>query len=198
MRVIVGRGLFGVIVLMVMLMAATLMVVLVRMIVVVIVITASGSAFLSMIVMVVATSLMVMMVIVVVIMTAAVRAGRLHRGQIEERHDYQADAGEENHGAENAVRRQVVRHTPAHMEVEQHRAPEEEERHADEMNRSLVHGLKASEVMSADHGMARAPTRMKSPTRKPMTTRRLNTDEYMKSSLMSIIGPKTRKASFAA
>ena len=141
---------------------------------------------------------MVMVMVMIMVMSAALRASRLHGGQIEERQNHQADPGDEHHRAEDAVRRQVMHHATAHVKVEEHRAPKQEERHTDEMDRSLVHGLTASEVMKAAHGTASAPTRMKSPTRKPITTRRLNTEAYMKSSLMSIIGPKTRKASFAA
>src|SRR5687768_11094676 len=52
--------------------------------------------------------------------------------------------------------------------------------------------------MSLSHGVARQAIRRKVLSSSAATTRRLNTTEYMNMSLMSIIGPKTRKASLAA
>ena len=71
-------------------------------------------------------------VIMIVPATLAFAAGvfRAHGGQIEDAQDQQADAGRQDHGTENAIRRQVGCDTARDIEVKHHTAPEKQQGNA--------------------------------------------------------------------
>ena len=83
-------------------------------------------------VVVVATAVLVIMVVFMV-MPAAIRCLMANGGQVENAEHEQADAGDQCHRAEDAIRWQVVNEATADMEVEHHAAPEQQQGNADEM-----------------------------------------------------------------
>ena len=71
-----------------------------------------------------AIMLVIVVVIVVMIMAAAIRCLVANGGQIENAEHEQADASDEGHRAEDAIRRQVVNQASADVKVDQHAAPQ--------------------------------------------------------------------------
>lgn len=82
----------------------------------------------------------------ITVLGAAIRLLGLGRDQVEQRQDHQANPGNQDHGAEDPVRRKVVHQTPADIEVEHHCAPQHQEQNADHMNgNAFRHGLASVE-----------------------------------------------------
>lgn len=78
--------------------------------------------------------LMAIILVVPVIMVAAVVLFGTDGGEIEKPQHPQANAGHQNHGTEYPVCRQISCEPSTGIEVEKHRAPEDEQEHAQKMN----------------------------------------------------------------
>lgn len=105
--------------------AAALMAVFVSMVVTVIMTAAAMTALVRMIVTATAFA-----------MVMAVTTGdfRVHGEEIESSHDRQTDACDQNHRAKDTVSGQVLVHTSGEVEIQEHGAPEEEQRNADQVD----------------------------------------------------------------
>ena len=104
-------------------------------VIVVMMVVAAAAFFVGVIVLVLVTVVMAVIVVVVgVIVTFTADVLGIHREQIEQGENEQADACRENHGPENAIRRQVGGDAAVHVKEQHHAAPKEERGDAEEMN----------------------------------------------------------------
>ena len=167
----------------------------------------------------VTAAVVVMGMIMAVIVTAAC-AFILGIGQeIEKPQHHHADAADEHQRTKESIRRQIARHAPADVKVEHHATPENEEQHAEQMNEEslcfhedengglneMTNYLTTAAAalgwicsIKVVHGRAKQATRMNMMAHSQITNFLRKTAEYMKTNFTSSIGPKTRKASFAA
>lgn len=94
-------------------------------------------------VIVVMTAFVIVIMVMSMIVSAAIGTFGTHRSQIKNAKHKQPNPGDQGHGAENAIRRQVGSDAPGKMEIQQHAAPKQQKRDTDQMGDETVgaHGL---------------------------------------------------------
>ncbi|GEP44385.1 hypothetical protein BGE01nite_36760 [Brevifollis gellanilyticus] len=107
---------------------------------------AAAALFMTVPMVVVVMIIMPVTMIVITIMAGTTAVICLGGEEIEEPHYAHANAGDEHHLAENAVRRQIGVHTAADVEIEEHGAPDQHDQDADEVDGGASSGHRSEEL----------------------------------------------------